>query len=284
MSYLKTLDHELRAAGIRGRRHARILTEFTDHLECDPQAQLGDPRTLAEQFADELGSTLARRAAFVAFAGLAVAAVVFGVGVLRGEGRFFASAASAQPVLGVAGVWLTVLGAQVAFVAGVLAALRALRRRRTGVVPRAEAVVIVRRAAVGVGAGLVTMLGFGLSALALRHRVAGSWETLALSLAGVGILALLATAPAVIAAARLRPVAEGSAGDVYEDFGSLVPRPLQGSPWTLALTLAAAIVLAIAAAGVIQADPYDGALRGLADGLACLVGFALLGRYLGLRS
>jgi hypothetical protein len=39
----------------------------------------------------------------------------------------------------------------------------------------------------------------------------------------------------------------------------------------------------IAVAGVLQADPYDGVLRGIVDAGACLVGFAVLGRYLGLR-
>jgi hypothetical protein len=34
----------------------------------------------------------------------------------------------------------------------------------------------------------------------------------------------------------------------------------------------------------VQADPYDGILRGLADAIACLAGFAVLGRYLGLQA
>jgi hypothetical protein len=36
------------------------------------------------------------------------------------------------------------------------------------------------------------------------------------------------------------------------------------------------------AAGV-QGDPFDGALNGTAEALACLAGFAAFGRYLGLR-
>jgi hypothetical protein len=283
MSYLESLDQELAAAGIPGRRRARIVAEFADHLECDPQAQLGEPKALAQQFADELGTVLARRAAFVAFAALALAGLLLAIGLLRGQGRFFASASSARPVLGDIGAWFTVLGAQVAFAAGVLAAVRAFRRRQAGVVPREEAVILVRRAAVGLGAGLATMVGFGLSALALRDHVAGSWVTLALSLSGAAIVILLATAPVVLTAARLRPVAAGSAGDLYEDFGPLVPRPLQGNPWTLAITLAVAIAIVLTVVGIVKADGYDGALRGIADGLACLIGFGLLGRYLGLR-
>jgi len=34
---------------------------------------------------------------------------------------------------------------------------------------------------------------------------------------------------------------------------------------------------------VVQDDPFDGLARALADGLLCLGGFAVLGRYLGLR-
>jgi hypothetical protein len=70
---------------------------------------------------------------------------------------------------------------------------------------------------------------------------------------------------------------------MFEDLGWIVPRPLRGHPWRLALVLAGAIAVILAAAGVVQSDPYDGALRGVLDGLACLTGFALLGRYLGLR-
>jgi hypothetical protein len=283
MSYLETLDRELTAAGIRGRRHARILAEFADHLECDADAELGEPANLARQFADELGTVLARRAAFVAFTGLAVAAALFAVGFITAQNRFFVSSSAASPPLGGLGAWMAVLGAQVALVSGSLAALRAFRRRSDGVVSRSEASVLNRRAAVGVGAGVLTMAGFALSAIALRGHVAGWWTTLALSLAGAGILVLLATAPVVLAAARLRPLGAGVAGDISDDVGPLMPRSLRGRPWGFALAVAAAVAVVITAAGIVQSDPFDGALRGVADGLACLAGFAVLGRYLGLR-
>jgi hypothetical protein len=47
--------------------------------------------------------------------------------------------------------------------------------------------------------------------------------------------------------------------------------------------VAAGVALVITLGGVAGSDGYDGALRGLLDALACLGGFALLGRYLGLR-
>ncbi|HLY48988.1 MAG TPA: hypothetical protein VKR21_07315 [Solirubrobacteraceae bacterium] len=284
MTYLETLAGELSAVGIRGRRRARILAEFADHLECDPSAELGDPSALAQQFADELGTALARRAAFMAFAGLALAGIFVGVGFLTAQRQVFASVVRAGSPLGELGAWLAVLGGQVAFVAGGLAGLRALRSRQAGVVARAAAVVLVRRAAVGIGAGAVTMIGFALTAVALIGHVASWWTTLTLALSGAGMTALLLTTPALIAAARLRPVAAGSAGDLSEDLGPLMPRQLRGRPWAFALTTATAVALVVALAGVVQADPFDGAARGLVDGLACLSGFGVLGRYLGLRT
>ena len=65
--YLNRLDAELARAGIHGARRKRIIAEFADHLRCDPDADLGDPVALATQFADELGTSFARTAAFRAF-------------------------------------------------------------------------------------------------------------------------------------------------------------------------------------------------------------------------
>jgi len=41
--------------------------------------------------------------------------------------------------------------------------------------------------------------------------------------------------------------------------------------------------IVVLAAGIVVSDGYDGALRAMAEVAACLAGFALLGRYLGLR-
>jgi hypothetical protein len=71
--------------------------------------------------------------------------------------------------------------------------------------------------------------------------------------------------------------------DLFDDLGGLVPPALRGRPWRFALAVAGALAVAIALAGVVQSDPFDGLARGLADGAACLAGFAVLGRYLGLR-
>jgi hypothetical protein len=50
-----------------------------------------------------------------------------------------------------------------------------------------------------------------------------------------------------------------------------------------AILVALALALVVFAPGVAADDGYDAAIRGAAEALACLAGFALLGRYLGLR-
>ena len=148
--------------------------------------------------------------------------------------------------------------------------------------PAAEAKVIVRRATVGVICGIVTMVSLGVVAVAYRHFQSSAWTTFAVVVAAVGTAALLASLPSIWAAARLRPVADGGAGDIFDDLGGLVPRPLNGRPWLLAAVVSAAVAVAITLVAVPAQDAYDGALRGILDALLCMLGFATLGRYLGL--
>jgi hypothetical protein len=70
--YLKELDAELARAGIRGARRKRIIAEFTDHLGCDPDAELGHPGAIPRPEA----AVLARRAG-VGLAAGAVAIAAF---------------------------------------------------------------------------------------------------------------------------------------------------------------------------------------------------------------
>ncbi|MBV8396925.1 MAG: hypothetical protein JO064_11790 [Actinobacteria bacterium] len=258
MTYLDELARELRAVGIRGLRGRRIVAELADHLACDPDADLGSPRALAQQFADELATRSTRRGAFAAFGGLAVAGIAYTVAFAE-AGRLHDSLATV----------VAILAPQVAFVAGTLAVLRAARLRGLAL-PAAEARVIRRRTTVALGAGLATMA----AVIALGHTVVGA----------IGLAALIAATPLVFRGVRVRSTAAGAAGDLFADLGPLVPAPLTGRPWRLALVVAAAVGAAVTLAGVVQSDPFDGALRGLADGTAVLAGFALLGRYLGLRA
>ncbi len=277
------LSRELSAVGIRGRLRSRILAEYADHLACDPEAQLGEPRALARQFADELGSSRARRAAVIGFAALAVAGILFGAAFVTSDSAFGA-APKGGPVIGRIATVLAILFSQVSFVAGVLAVLRWVQRRGSGVLPAAEAAMIVRRAAVGVLSGILTMVSLGTLAIAYHRYLPGSWVTFAIAVAAVGIAVLLASLRSIWEAFRVRPVAGGDAGDIFDDLGGVVPRPLDGRPWLLAVVVSAAVAVAITVVAVPAQDVYDGAVRGVLDALLCLAGFATLGRYLGLWS
>jgi hypothetical protein len=283
VSYLDDLSRELGAVGIGGARRRRIVREFADHLSCDPAAQLGAPGALARQFADELGTGLARRAAFVAFAALSVTGAMCAVVFLASPIVLGRSLSAGVLPLDESGAVLCAVAAQTALVAGSLGLLRAWRRRDAGVLPRAEAVIIGRRAGVGLAAGVATLAGVALVALGLSDHVANWWVTLTVALAGAGTLVLAGAGLSLLPAARIRPVAEGSAGDLFDDLTPLVPIRLQGRAWLFAVGVAAAVALVIALLGVAQGDPFDGLVRGIADGAACLAGFAVLGRYLGLR-
>lgn len=284
VAYLDALRVELVSAGITGRRSDRILTEIADHLACDPAAQLGSPRDIARQFADELGTLHARRAAGRSFAALAIAGLLFGAAFAGSPAAAFGAAPAGAPLLGQLARGVAILAPQLAFVAGLLAALRAMRGRKRGVIAAAEARVILRRATLATAAGLATSLSLGAIALVFADHVSSGWQALALIASGVGTVALVTVLPALWAAARLRPVAPGDAGDMFDDFGPVVPARLSGRPWRVAILVAAAVAVAVALAGAAGDDLYDGIARGVADGLVCLGGFATLGRYLGLWS
>lgn len=264
------LDRELAACGVPARRRHRIRLELEDHLACDPAADLGDPAELARRFADELGTAYARRAAYAGFLALAPLGILFAA--------LFALTAvyttSAPPGLTAA----IVVGVQLAFVGGVLGLLRAWRLRRVAVVPAAEARILLRRAALGLVGGGITVVALALLASGYYPAVQWSRPALAWVTVGVGAASLVLGAGVVLRATRLLPVREGAARDFSFDLG------LAAGPWRLALLIAGAVALCIALAGVVQSDPLDGLVRAAGDGALCLAGFALLGRPLGLRS
>jgi hypothetical protein len=284
--YARELSAELSRLGMPRKQQQRILSEIEDHLACEPRADLGPADALAEEFANDLGTRASRRAAFVSFATLAIAGLLFAVTfVTSGSAgpnatRVYASSA----FVGYLGVLLVLLAPQLAFVAGSLAALRAFRHRGQQVLPRAEATVVGRRAAVGVAAGFATMVGLVVVSLEFQGRLAGWWTTLALGAAAAGACALATATPAVLFALRARPAAAGQAGDLFDDLARAVPAPLRGRPWALAAAISGLLALFVTSAGIALGDPIDGALRGAAEALACLLGFAVLGPYLALRT
>jgi MFS family permease len=283
--FVTALARELRAVGIRGRRHQRIVAEYEDHLRCEPNAQLGDPAQLAREFADELGTSNVRQGSVAGFAALALAAAASAVALIDAVTfHAFRSAEVWWGPVGMLGVATVALCAQVALAAGMLGILRSFWRRRERVVSRTDATLIVRRLAVALGCALATMVGLGLMAIGI-HDHSGAvpgWRTLAGICAGVGALALIAAAPFLLRAARVRPTGKGERGDVLDELGPFVPAWLHGRPWRFAALFAAAIGIAVALAGVAAGDPYDGILRGVVEAFACLTGFAALGPFIGL--
>jgi hypothetical protein len=281
--YERALARELTALGISGSLRRRILDEIGDHLSCDPDAVLGEPEELAHDFADVVGTARAKTAAVAAFASLVVAGLVFGLAFVAAPTGLVRSAQRAgSPGLAQVSAAVMVVAAQVAFAAGGLAAARWLWRRHQGALPAAEAAVIRRRAAIGVGAGVVTMLSLGALGLTARHALGGRPADTTVIAAGVGLVVLLAALPSLWAATRVRPTAPGQAGDVFDDLGPLAPACLRGHPWRLAVWFALGLAALITLAAVPAQDVYDGAVRGILDALACLAVFATLGRYLGL--
>jgi hypothetical protein len=281
MTYLEEFSRELVAHGIRGQTRRRILFEVDDHLRSDADAEerFGSAREVANSFAAELGAQASRRAAVSAFAALGVAGAVY---VASFAALSFAGPPSEtlDRPLGALAFAAIIVAPQVSFVTGVLALLRALRRRRLRVIPTSELIVIRRRTGMALFFGLVTMGALALYGYEFRSVLAGWWLTLTYtSTAGASVLLALAALPA-LTATRVRPQVAGEAGDVFADVGLA---RFGGDPWRFARVVAVSVGSLVWLAGLVQGDPIDGFIRGVFEGLACLGGFAVLGRYLGLR-
>src|SRR5205085_11875009 len=83
------------------------------------------------------------------------------------------------PALAALAFAVAIVAPQVAFVAGMLALVRSLRRREP-VLPSAELTVINRRTGIALLSGLVTMGALALFAFELRSEMAGWWVTFTL--------------------------------------------------------------------------------------------------------
>lgn len=303
-AYLSELSVQLDRRGVRGARRRRILAETEDHLLSDPgaAARFGDPAEIAQAFADDLGTRGALRAPLWAFAGLAVAGLFYaamflawsGFGAANthrvarsASGALQAIAAGRASWLGLLAAAVLVLAPQVAFVTGAMALARALRLRGRRSVPAAEVRALRRRTATSVTFGLASMGAVALFALQFGAQLP-AWSA---GVLGWGVIGAVASAMVLVACgtaglrdARARVAVAGAAGDVFDDLGPAVPAPLRGHPWAFAAVVAGGVGLVVWLAGIAASDPYDGALRGLAEGAACIIGFAVFGRYLSLRS
>lgn len=286
MRWLDQLAAELSVRGVNGRERSRILLELCDHIACEPgcEDRLGDPRELAGDFADQLATDTARRAAYQVFVALTTAAVALVASQLaiQRAGGYPGLANGVSMALFAPAVLGMFIGSQIALVAGTLAALRAVRRRRARCLPAAELALIRRRARVALGGGFATVAGVALYAVNFASVMPASWLVLTGSLAAVSAAALFAALRGVARAGTVISGAAGDAGDVYDDLPVLRRRWLRRRPWRLgAIASLAVAVLMAAFEGHAEHSLAEGLQRGLFEGLTAAVGFALLGRAIG---
>ena len=263
---IEELGRELAAMGIRGRQRDRILAEFADHLACDPEAWLGEPRDLAGQFAYELATDAARRTAFATFGALAVVAVAVAVpqvtlprvpDITGGTSSFLVGPATLAMIL----------GAQIAFVAGCLAALRALRLEGPQDVP-----LIRRRSAVALAAGAATAVGSALYAVNFRGVVPSWWLALALASAAAAALPLAASAAGYARSGGIE-VSGGAPQGLAADLGPLARPVLIGTTAMLAIFVGTSFA---------ERSVLEGAIRAAFEGVAFAGCFLALRRSLAL--
>jgi hypothetical protein len=277
--YLSDLARELRARGVRGRSAARVLAEARDHLAELEQAhgsidRFGPSEQIAREVAAQLATTRTFRATYAAFAALALTAaayLVFFASINQGSGSPDLFSARHEAV-GIAATIGLVLFPQIAFVAGCLALLRALRLRGVSTVSAEELLVIRRRAAVALAAGGLTATTMALWTV---EYSAAAWLLLPAVLATVTLGAGVA---ALSSASGAQAVAEGPAGDVFDDVG------FRMDPWPFAVLFALLVgALGFAGGWVAEGDPGSGLVRGAFEAAAVVACFAVLGRRLALR-
>lgn len=287
-AYTHELGSELHRLGVPASRRRRLLAETEDHLQSDPEALLrfGSAGDIARQCADELGSSGACRVSIVSFAALAFAGLLFGallLAVFATVPRHTIVCCNSASAMQTVTFAVLVIAPQVAFVSGVLAAVRALRLRRSTPLPRSEVGVLRRRSGVALFSGAATMAALVAFVVQFASILPG-WLLPAASAAGAtSVLLLGVTSVPLVVTSRVRVQTAGTAGDVFSDLGPVVPAPLRGHPWAFAIACALAVAVVVFIPGVAANDGYDGALRGAAEAIACLAGFVVLGRFLSLR-
>lgn len=287
--YTHELSAELRRLGVPSSRRRRLLAETEDHLRTDPEAlsRFGSAGDIARQCADELGSSGARRVSITAFAVLAFAGLLFGalmLAVFATVPRYTIVCCTSSSPVQMLTLAVLVIAPQVAFVAGVLAVVRAVRLRRSAALPRAEVDALRRRTAVALLSGGATMAAL-VAVVAQFAAAMPGWLVAAAAAAGTTSVLLLAiTSVPLVVTSRVHVQTAGAAGDVFSDLGPVVPAPLRGHPWAFAAMCALAVALIVFLPGIPADDGCDAALRGAAEAAICLLGFAVLGRYLKLRA
>ena len=134
---------------------------------------------------------------------------------------------------------------QVALVAGILAALRAVRRRKLRILPAAELALIRRRAWVALGAGIATAVGPELYVVDFSSVLPGWRLSLVASLSAVAGVALLAASTTVAGAGAVATATPGGAGDVFDDLPVIRRQWLRSNPWRLGVVASLSVALAM---------------------------------------
>lgn len=245
---MSELRAELSRVGIRGGLADRIEAELADHLACNPDADLGSPRLIAEAFADELRLPRTRRAAYLGFGGLALAALLLLV-VLGNAPRHTGAAGDTIAFAGLA----LVLGAQVAFVAGVLALW--------GVVRGTAPAVVQRRVLVALAGGALVFAAEAVDAVAQQR-----W------------IVLLALAPVPLLAASALHLRTAVALTPARTVGARGFSPIEAAAVGVAI-----VALMVLGSAVAEHSWVEGISRGVLEALAFAAGFLVLGRSLGIR-
>ena len=275
-AFLERLDHELANRGVRRTLRQRIALEYADHLACDPESepQLGDPRELAGEFAAELAADDARRVARDAFMALALTALALVAGQLTiaGAGGYPGYNNGFSTALAIPTILTILIAPQIALVAGSLAALRAFRTRHSRRLPDAEVVLIRRRSAIAVGAGLATCAAMVLFATDHTRQMAGWWVALQVGLAAAAAWALAMVAVRARQSRHTVGAVPGTSGGIVDDVPTLalVAAHPRGACATAAVS---AGVASTVLGGVAERSLVEGLERGTFE--AIVVGVCL---------
>jgi hypothetical protein len=263
---MSDLRAELTRVGIRGRLARRIELELADHRACDPAARLGEPRLIAERFAEELRLPATRRTTFHAFAALALTALALGIVVQSTHSAGGASAVSAtRSLFDSLGGLAIVFGVQVALVAGLLALWRVLR----GTTTDGDLRLVQRRVGLALAGGGVVLAGQAVQAAALQPLQPRWWLLVASSALVVPALTLGGAAHELRGAVSITTTVQPSR--------RAFPRPL-----VLALGVGVVAIVCVGSAFA-EHSWNEGLTRGAFEAVAFAGCFAAFGRYVGIR-
>jgi hypothetical protein len=264
VTFFAELRRELSARGIESGRIRRIVLELEDHLVCNPEATLGEPADIAEQFAAQLRVARTGRATVGGFASLAVTAALVAASTTAvshagGWPDLFGARGTLVALTGLAAMF----AGQVSFVAGVLGAELWLRHPE-------ELWLVQRRMAVALAAALVVIVADGVDTMALRSVMPGWWFAFAGSAALFSAALLAAAAYGLRSATRLTPDRFRRAAAGWS------------TAWVVTVGVAAVAAMTLGS-GLAERSWIEGAFRGAVESVAFAAGFAAFGQRLGLR-